>query len=228
MTEEETVVLARYVRALCPQQKFDEYTPDAWHDVLGEWPLPAARAAAAAVARKQPFVSPAEIIAEIRKQRDAKADSFQGPGLPAEVPDADPDDVPAYLAALRAQRTRAAEGAELKRRPVAELIAGVVDSFGEIPKRDTTEEVAEVRRPGPLGVACPSCRAPMGRPCKANLPGGRPPRELRTPHAARSRVARGEPAQLEAPEVVEQRRAASLAHLERMAANQPAPTEEAS
>lgn len=228
MTPDETVVLARYVRALCPQQKFDEYTPDAWHDVLGDWPLVTARTAAAAVAKKQPFVSPAEIIAEIRKQRDAKADSFQGPGLPAEVPDADPDDVPAYLAALRAQRTRAADGAELKRRPVAELIAGVVDSFGEIPRRDADEEVAEVRRPGPLGIECPSCQAPMGRPCKANIPGGRPPRELRTPHASRIRVAAGGPAELESAQAIEQRRAASLAHLDRLAANEAATNKEAS
>lgn len=149
MTPDETVILARYVRALCPQQKFDEYTPDAWHDVLGDWPLATARTAAAAVAKQQPFVSPAEIIAEIRKQRDAKADSFQGPGLPAEVPDADPDDIPAYLAALRTQRTRAADGEQLKRRPVAELIAGVAGSFGRIPAEDADEEIAEVRRPGP-------------------------------------------------------------------------------
>ncbi|MFE9855524.1 hypothetical protein [Streptomyces sp. NPDC005780] len=227
MTPDETVVLARYVRALCPQQKFDEYTPDAWHDVLGDWPLATARTAAAAVAKKQPFVSPAEIIAEIRKQRDAKADSFQGPGLPAEVPDADPDDIPAYLAALRTQRTRAADGEQLKRRPVAELIAGVASSFGRIPDEDAAEEIAEVRRPGPLGVECPSCQAPMGRPCRASVPGNRPPRELRTPHAARSRVALGGPAELESPQLIEQRRAASLAHLERLAANET-PDEEAS
>lgn len=227
MTPDETVILARYVRALCPQQKFDEYTPDAWHDVLGDWPLATARTAAAAVAKKQPFVSPAEIIAEIRKQRNDKADSFQGPGLPAEVPDADPDDIPAYLAALRAQRTRAADGAELKRRPVAELIAGVVDSFGEIPSRDA-DMVAEVRRPGPLGIECPSCRAPMGRPCRASIPGNRASRDLRTPHASRIRVAAGGPAELESAHVIEQRRAASLVHLERLTANDAATDEKAS
>lgn len=228
MNPKEAVLLTRYVRALCPQQKFDEYTADAWFDVLGDWPLATAQEAAAAVARKQPFVSPAEIIAEIRQQRDAKADSFQGPGLPAEVPDADPDDIPAYLAALRTQRTRAADGEQLKRRPVAELIAGVADSFGRIPAEDATEEIAEVRRPGPLGIDCPACHAPMGRPCRASVPGNRPPRALRTPHAARTRVAMGGPAELESPEVIEQRRAASLAHLERLAAIDNTPDEEAS
>ncbi|MGW6741710.1 zinc finger domain-containing protein [Streptomyces sp. NPDC055025] len=218
MTPDETVVLARYVRALCPQQKFDEYTPDAWHDVLGDWPLSAARAAAAAVAKQQPFVSPAEIIGEIRKQRDAKADSFQGPGLPAEIPDADPDDVPAYLAALREQRTRAADGQELKRRPVAELISGVVSSFGVVPGSDT-EEAPSVRRPGALCVECPVCHAAIGRPCRLKLQGGAR-HELRKPHSARGRVARGEPATTESPEEIERRRAVSLAHLDRLAADE--------
>lgn len=211
MTPDETVVLARYVRALCPQQKFDEYTPDAWHDVLGEYRLEPARAAAARVAKAQPFVSPAEIIAEIRKQRDAQADSFQGPGLPAEVPDADPDDVPAYLAALRAQRTRASDGLELKPRKVAELIAGVADSLG-MPGNEKPAEVEEVRRPGPLGIECPACSAAIGRPCRVEVGGKR--RELRTPHAARTRVASGGPAELESPAEIERRRAASAARLE--------------
>ena len=50
MTPDETVALARYVRALCPAQRFDEYTPDAWHDLLHRYTRDEARAAAAAVA----------------------------------------------------------------------------------------------------------------------------------------------------------------------------------
>ncbi|MFE9372290.1 hypothetical protein ACFYM2_21320 [Streptomyces sp. NPDC006711] len=210
MTPEETVVLTRYVKALCPQQKFDEFTPDAWHDVLTAWPMAEARAAAAAVAGRQPFVSPAEIIGEIWRQRGNRAADFQGPGLPAEVPDADPDNVHAYLAALRAQRTKAADGIPLRRRPIAQFIAGLTDALPDMPG----EEVAEVKRPGPLGVACPVCRAAIGRPCAVDVPGSRGSRkELHTPHAARTRVANGGPAQLESPEVIEQRRAASLAKL---------------
>jgi hypothetical protein len=171
MTPDETVVLARYVRALCPQQKFDSYTPDAWHDVLGEYRLADARAAAAAVAKRQPFVSPAEIIGEITRQRGERADAFQGPGLSAEVPDADPDDVQAYLAALREQRTRAADGHELKPRKVAALLAGV--------GREVPPEIAAVKRPGPLGIECPACGAAIGRPCR--MDSGRE----RAPHSAR-------------------------------------------
>jgi len=204
MTPEETVVLARYVRALCPGQKFDEYTPDAWHDVLADFALADARAAAAAVARKQPFVSPAEIIAEIRKQRDDRADGFQGPGLSAEIPDADPDDVQAYLSALRGLRTRAADGLAMERRPVTELLAGVGH---EIPG-----EVAAVKRPGPLGKECPNCGAAIGRPCRT--PGG----AERTPHAARS--GNTDPAAEQAE--IERRKAASARHLARIEADEEA------
>lgn len=171
MNPKETVLLTRYVKALCPQQKVDEYTPDAWHDVLADFALADARTAAAAVARKQPFVSPAEIVTEIRKQRDERAANYQGPGLSAEIPDADPDDVPAYLSALRGLRTKAADGIEMKRRPVAELIAGIGH---QIPS-----EVAEVRRPGPLGTECPRCSAAVGRPCRT------PSGKERAPHPAR-------------------------------------------
>lgn len=198
MNEEETVVLARYVKALCPQQKFDEFTADAWHDVLGDFSLIDARSAAAAVARRQPFVSPAEIIGEIKRLRGDRADSFQGPGLPAEIPDADPDDVPAYLAALRAQRTRAADGMQLKPRKMAELMPGV--------GRDVPPEIAEVKRPGPLGIECPNCGAAIGRPCRT--PGG----HERAPHAART--GRTDPAGDQAE--IERRRAVSARHLARM------------
>lgn len=191
MTPNETVVLARYVRALCPQQKFDEYTPDAWHDVLGDYPLEAARRAAATVAKRQPFISPAEIIEVIDQQRAENASDFQGPGLPAEVPDADPDDPVAYIAALRAQRYRAADGHELKPRPMKQLMAGVTR---KIPKQPNLE-LDSVRRPGPLGITCPRCKAARGRPCKKpgsseRFPLGEPMRE---PHPIRVALATGQP-----------------------------------
>lgn len=197
MTPDETVILARYVRALCPQQKFDEYTPDAWHDVLADFALTDARTAAAAVARKQPFVSPAEIVTEIRKQRDERASNYQGPGLSADIPDADPDDVQAYLSALRGLRTRAADGLEMKRRPVAELAAGV---GREIPSEHTA-----VRRPGPLGKECPNCGAAIGRPCRT--PGG----SERAPHAARTSNTDPDAERAE----IERRKAVSARHLAR-------------
>ncbi|MFE0104533.1 hypothetical protein [Streptomyces sp. NPDC059009] len=162
MNPEEAVVLARYVRALCPQQRFDEYTPDAWHDLLAPFGLDEARQAAMRVARRQPFVSPAEIITAIRKQRADVARDVQGPGLAAQVPDADPDDVTAYLAAVRAQCTRAAAGSEAAPRPVNELTSAV------------GRPVPSGRPPplqGPTSVACPHCGAGAMRVCRS--PSGR-------------------------------------------------------
>jgi hypothetical protein len=70
MTPTEAVALTRYVKAGCPQQAIDEYTPDVWYDLLSDLPLADCQAAAAEVARRQPFVAPAEIRAEVRRIRN--------------------------------------------------------------------------------------------------------------------------------------------------------------
>jgi hypothetical protein len=69
MTPSETVIITRYVKACCPQQAIDEFTPDAWHELLGAFGYQECRDAVTAVARRQPFVAPAEIIAEISWHR---------------------------------------------------------------------------------------------------------------------------------------------------------------
>lgn len=172
----------------------------AWQTVLVDLDYDAARQAVAEhYATETRWIMPADIRGAVRRSRATAADSIQGPGLPAEIPDADPDDVPAYLAALRAQRTRAADGMELKPRKVPELLAGV--------GRDIPPEVAEARRPGPLGMRCPKCHAAIGRPCRT--PGG----AERAPHAARRGEA-ADPAAMQAE--MERRRAVSAAALERI------------
>lgn len=151
----------------------------AWQTVLADVNFDAARQAVSEhYATATRWIMPADIRQTVRAHRSTAADSIHGPGLPAEIPDADPDDVPAYLAAVRAQRVRAADGADLKPRPVAELLAGI--------GRQVPREVAAVRRPGPLGRACPTCKAPIGRPCKT--PGGRE----RPAHTARTTTAQTE------------------------------------
>jgi hypothetical protein len=197
MNPDETVMLARYVRALCPQQKFDEYTPDAWHDVLGDYTLLECRGAAAEMARRQPFVSPAEIIGVIRQRRGDNARDIQGAGLPAAVPDADPDDVQAYLAALREQRTRAADGLELKPRDMKALLRGVGQ---DVPTKDTVA--------GPLGVACTHCGAKALHACRSN--GGR---RLSLFHPSRIDAARGDATPGAAGEEIQRRKAAAAAAL---------------
>ncbi|MCX4540470.1 hypothetical protein [Streptomyces sp. NBC_01565] len=106
MNPDETVALARYVRALCPQQKFDEYTPDAWHDVLRGFTLPEARAAAITVASRQAFVAPGEIVTEARRARAARI----APDAETEAPPVDPDQAITYAARLQARRLEVATG----------------------------------------------------------------------------------------------------------------------
>lgn len=67
MTPQESLVLVRYVKACCPQQAIDEFTPEAWHDLLGDLELADCRRAVTTVARRQPFVAPSEIRAEVSR-----------------------------------------------------------------------------------------------------------------------------------------------------------------
>jgi hypothetical protein len=65
----EAVKLTRTVKALCPHQAIDAYTPDAWHVVLGHLDLADCMEAVAAINGRQPFIAPSDIIAEIASQR---------------------------------------------------------------------------------------------------------------------------------------------------------------
>lgn len=93
MTPMEAVALCRFTAACCPSQKFDELTPDAWGLLLEDIRFVDAKDAVTTVARKQPWVSPAEIIAEVKRMRRKRIDEF-GPITPPA--DLDPDDVGAY------------------------------------------------------------------------------------------------------------------------------------
>lgn len=123
MTEEDTVLLVGYVRALCPQQRFDEYSPDAWYDVLHDYTLDEAKTAAAAVASRQAFVAPGEIVTEVRKARKARVSV----DAETEAPAADPNNVPLYLRQLRSHRRDVATG-HAAPIPVAAINASVTEA----------------------------------------------------------------------------------------------------
>ena len=106
MTPKEAVLLTRSVQACCPQQHIDEYTSDAWYDVLGDLTLADCKAAVAEVTRHQPFIAPSEIRAEVRRVRDARIDAADIPPPPPERT----SDPAAYTAALHASRVAAADG----------------------------------------------------------------------------------------------------------------------
>lgn len=97
------------------------------------------------------------------------------------------------------------------------------------PHPDVAERLAEigrtvpgedegVRRPGPLGIECPKCHAPIGRPCR--FPGATVRtgigKERPTPHPARIRAVKGDTEPTETAEDIERRRRAALQALARL------------
>lgn len=111
MNHEEAVYLTRYVAACCPQQAIDEYTPDAWHDLLGDLDLAGCKEAAAAIGKRQPFVAPAEIRAEVRRLRE---DRLRRTLLPAPSPEL-ADEPGRYRQALAAGIRRIADGMSVRK-----------------------------------------------------------------------------------------------------------------
>ncbi|MCP9205539.1 zinc finger domain-containing protein [Streptomyces sp. NEAU-Y11] len=170
MTEEETVILARYVRALCPQQRFDEYTADAWHDLLAPYSLEEARAAVARhIAAGHAFVSVGEIVTEIRKARNDRLDRH----TEAEPPAGDLGDHTSYRAALLAERRAIADG-RTEPQPVPALPPGSTEPQPTGRARAILAAAGN-HLPGPregvtnvLAIPCPRCHARPGRTCTTN------------------------------------------------------------
>jgi hypothetical protein len=203
MTNEEAAILCRYVRSLCPAQRFDEYTADVWHDLLRNYLLDEARTAAVAIASKQAFVSPGEIATEIRRTR---ADRMQRHTDP--TPAADPDDPHAYKAELAASRLAVATGQkqpsqrELVAGPMHPDVAARLKTLGSYVPRHVDEALDAYRpikaarraalmagEPDALSVPCDWCQAPAGEPCRSRriVPGGgaTASRRRTTPHPSR-------------------------------------------
>jgi hypothetical protein len=183
----EAVILCRYVKALCPQQKFDEYTPDAWYELLGDYLLNDCKDAARTVGQRQPFIAPSEIITEVRRIRDQRIDTA------TLVYDGNPDETGLESARSLRELIRAAGDGAIgprtalqaipDRRP-RELESGqrtsrlqdAIAAIGILPPRVV---------PGvtnPLAVGCPHCAAPAGRSCQTSH--GK--RAMADPHPARA------------------------------------------
>ena len=98
MNETEVVELVAILSQIAPAQKLDEYTADTWYELLDDISFGDARKAMTRVAKRQSFVAPADIRAEvkvIRRERLDKADSTF-------VYTGDPDDTAEYQRQLRA------------------------------------------------------------------------------------------------------------------------------
>lgn len=102
MNHAESVILCRFVKAGCPQQAFDEFTPDAWADLLCDLRFVDCKDASRTIVQRQPFCSPSEIRDEVRRIRTARI-------LAAEH-SFDPTGVENYSAWLGDMRRRAGDG----------------------------------------------------------------------------------------------------------------------
>lgn len=105
MNAAETITLLGYVTAACPAQKVDEFTPEAWVDLLGRLRYNDCKEAARNLAQSQDFIAPKDIIREVRRIRTRRLDEH-GPFDPP-----DPDmTVKEYQVWLHDARTAIADG----------------------------------------------------------------------------------------------------------------------
>lgn len=74
MNNQETVKLTRLVKAMCPQQAMDEYTADAWCELLADLRLADCTEAVKALGQAQAFIAPSEIRTQVRKNRTERLD----------------------------------------------------------------------------------------------------------------------------------------------------------
>lgn len=129
MNRTEAVAICRVVAAMCPAQKLDEHTPDAWALALDDVRFADAQDAVVALGKRQPWISPAEIRAEVARIRGRRI----GQGEALLIPPADLD-VLATRQWLADARRRLGDGepleavqgnrGEIQARPVAALLAG--------------------------------------------------------------------------------------------------------
>ncbi|MFJ4009418.1 hypothetical protein [Streptomyces sp. NPDC090026] len=171
MTEEEAIQIAEYVAAACPAQRFNEYTPDVWGELLAPYTVDEARSAAIAVARRQTFVSPAEIITEIKTRRADRIDqaNLVYDGNPLETGAESANSLRALLAAAAdghtpPQSIRASLGTADRpalpagTRPTGRA-AAVLATIGQAVPR-TRDGVVN-----PRAIPCPICAALPGTSC---------------------------------------------------------------
>ena len=98
MKHPEAVALCRFVKAVCPGQGIDQFTPDAWAVVLAGVDFTDAQTAVGTLAETKPFIGTAEIVTEVRRVRAKRIEDFGHIAPPPDLPD---DDYPQWLADAR-------------------------------------------------------------------------------------------------------------------------------
>lgn len=107
MTPTETAQVIAYIEARLGRKLTGQRNPlqvEAWHDDLARYSFADALAAARTITSAPGVITIAigDLLAGIRKIRNDRIDRL---GLDEPVPDADPNDPAAYIAALRDQRS---------------------------------------------------------------------------------------------------------------------------
>jgi hypothetical protein len=136
MNAQEAATLCRAVKSVCPQQKFDEFTPDFWQPLLADIDFQDAKRALIEVAKRQPFVSPAEIRAEVAASKRRMVAAIPPVTPPWQLEDGAPEQrwIADYRHAI-------ADGLpEQQARLRANYLAGITD---EPPAIEASEEVRE-------------------------------------------------------------------------------------
>lgn len=130
--------LTALIEEMCPAQRIGDDTPLVWAKLLAGVSLADALEAVAALGMKQDFVSPKDIIAEVKRVRDGRLvgiDDYRA-AFPGQ-----PDDVRAELEWWRSVRARIADGEAHDRvfdMPVlvARDLPAIEGAFRRVPRRD--------------------------------------------------------------------------------------------
>lgn len=133
--------------------KLEPHMPENWFELLDDIEVDDALRAVVAVAKRQTFVAPSEIRAEVRVLRGRRAELAARAGgadaeamLPAgrDGRPVDPDDVPAYLEAVRERRM--AVGSGLRPRPALRAVESAVRALPTVVVHEHAERTREVLR----------------------------------------------------------------------------------
>lgn len=117
--------LALTLAAAFDRRTIGEADVEAWHTVLADLAFDDVKEAVAGhYATSRDWLMPADVRERVKAIRAARLAA-----IAEEPPDADPDDVPTYLEALRAGRRATADGTE-RPRPVAALLGQVGREVG--------------------------------------------------------------------------------------------------
>lgn len=169
MTPRETVTIVRAIAAACPSQAMDEHTAEMWHELLGDLTHGDCVNAVKRLGQRLRYIAASDIRAEVAAIHRERADADHD----HRPPPVDPDNVPAYVEALRRRSRMVAAGEVEPTRPAIEGTPHVASGIATVRReldiaRGLDPDVAVERRAvlaSVLAVKCPWCNASPGAAC---------------------------------------------------------------